>query len=53
MRHVLDPNVDIGDQEFKVRYNQAPVAQAVQKHILAGIFWSLGLTEADATPGSR
>lgn len=47
---VLLPDATIGDQEFKVRFNQAPVALAVQKHILNGILWSLGLVKADATP---
>lgn len=45
---VLMPDATIGDAEFKVRYNQAPVALAVQKHILNGIRWALGLTEANA-----
>jgi type 1 glutamine amidotransferase len=42
---VLMPDATIGDAEFKVRYNQAPVALAVQKHILNGIRWALGLTK--------
>ena len=40
-------------QGFKVRYNPAPVAQGVQKHILSGILGSLGLTKADSTLGTR
>jgi uncharacterized protein len=50
---VLDPKADIGDQEFKVRYNPPSTAEAVQKHILSGIRWALGLIQADATVGSR
>ncbi len=48
---VLDPRADIGDQEFKVRYNPPATALAVQKHLLSGIRWALGLVSADATPG--
>ena len=40
---VLDPKADIGDQEFKVRYNPPATALAVQKHILSGVRWALGL----------
>jgi type 1 glutamine amidotransferase len=47
---VLLPDATIGDAEYKVRFNQAPVALAVQKHILNGIRWSLGLIQEDATP---
>jgi len=43
----------IGDQEFKIRYNQASVANAVQKHILNGVRWALGLIKADTTPQAR
>jgi hypothetical protein len=50
---VLDPRADIGDQEFKVRYNPPSTALAVQKHLLSGIRWALGLVSADATPGVR
>jgi len=48
---VLDPKADIGDQEFKVRYNPPATAEAVQKHLLAGIRWALGLVKADDTLG--
>jgi type 1 glutamine amidotransferase len=47
---VLLPDATIGDQEYKVRFNQAPVALAVQKHILQGVRYALGLIDADATP---
>jgi type 1 glutamine amidotransferase len=47
---VLLPDATIGDAEFKVRYNHPPVAPAVQKHVLQGIRWALGLLDADATP---
>jgi type 1 glutamine amidotransferase len=47
---VLLPDAAIGDQEYKVRFNQAPVALAVQKHILQGVRFALGLIDADATP---
>lgn len=47
---VLLPDGAIGDAEYKVRFNQAPVADAVQKHILQGIRYALGLIDADATP---
>lgn len=50
---VLLPDATIGDQEFKVRYNQAEVATAVQKHILNGVRWALGLIQADVTPQAR
>jgi len=40
---VLMPDATIGDQEFKVRFNQAAVALAVQKHIQNGVLWALGL----------
>jgi type 1 glutamine amidotransferase len=50
---VLLPDATIGDQEFKVRYNQAGVANAVQKHILTGVRWALGLIQADVTPQAR
>ncbi len=47
---VLLPDATIGDQEYKVRFNQAPVALAVQRQMLNGIRWALGLIDADATP---
>jgi type 1 glutamine amidotransferase len=47
---VLLPDGTIGDQEYKVRFNQVPVALAVQKHILQGVRYALGLIDADATP---
>ena len=47
---VLLPDGTIGDQEYKVRFNQAPVASAVQKQMLNGVRWALGLIDADATP---
>jgi type 1 glutamine amidotransferase len=47
---VLLPDGAIGDQEYKVRFNQAPVALAVQKQMLNGVRWALGLIDADATP---
>jgi type 1 glutamine amidotransferase len=47
---VLLPDAAIGDQEYKVRFNQAPVALAVQRQILNGARWALGLVDADATP---
>jgi type 1 glutamine amidotransferase len=50
---VLLPDATIGDQEYKVRFNQAPVALAVQKHILQGVRYALGLIDADATPQAR
>ena len=50
---VIDPKADIGDAEFKVRYNPPATALMVQKHILSGIRWALGLTQADATLGTR
>ncbi|MEO8071469.1 MAG: ThuA domain-containing protein, partial [Acidobacteriota bacterium] len=50
---VLLPDATIGDAEFKVRYNQAPVALAVQKHILGGVRWALGLTQSDVTPQAK
>jgi len=50
---VLLPDATIGDQEYKVRYNQAAVAKTVQKHILNGVRWALGLTQADVTPQVR
>jgi type 1 glutamine amidotransferase len=50
---VIDPAADIGDQEFKVRYNPPATAQAVRRHILSGVRWALGLATADMTVGSR
>jgi type 1 glutamine amidotransferase len=50
---VLLPNPTVGDQEYKVRFNQAPVALAVQKQILNGVRWALGLIDADARPQAR
>jgi type 1 glutamine amidotransferase len=50
---VIIPDAAIGDQEYKVRYNQNNVALAVQKHILDGVRWALGLIDADATPQTR
>jgi type 1 glutamine amidotransferase len=50
---VLLPDATIGDQEYKVRFNQAPVALAVQRQILNGVRWALGLIDADATPQAR
>jgi hypothetical protein len=44
---------DIGDQEFKVRYNPPATALAVQRHLLSGVRWALGLVKADATIGTR
>jgi type 1 glutamine amidotransferase len=50
---VIDPKADMGDAEFKVRYNAPATALMVQKHILSGIRWALGLVQADATVGTR
>ena len=50
---VLDPKADIGDAEFKVRYNPPATALAVQKHILTGIRYALGLVKADDAIGTR
>jgi hypothetical protein len=50
---VIDPKADIGDAEFKVRYNPPATALMVQQHLLSGIRWALGLTQADATVGTR
>jgi type 1 glutamine amidotransferase len=50
---VIDPKADIGDAEFKVRYNSPATALMVQKHILSGIRWALGLIDADASLGTR
>lgn len=50
---VLLPDATIGDAEYKVRFNQAPVADAVQKHILQGVRYALGLIDADATPQAK
>jgi type 1 glutamine amidotransferase len=47
---VLSPSATIGDQQFKIRYNKPEVAQAVDRNILNGIRWALGLINADATP---
>lgn len=47
---VILPNATIGDQEYKTRFNQAPVALAFQRQLLQGIRWALGLINADATP---
>lgn len=49
---VILPHAVIGDEEFKVRYNQAPVAEAFQHELLQGIRWATGLIQADATPGN-
>ncbi|HEY7839899.1 MAG TPA: ThuA domain-containing protein [Terriglobales bacterium] len=49
---VVLPHAVIGDEEFKVRYNQAPVAEAFQHELLQGIRWATGLIQADATPGN-
>ncbi|HVB40589.1 MAG TPA: ThuA domain-containing protein [Terriglobales bacterium] len=49
---VILPHAVIGDEEFKVRYNQAPVAEAFQQELLQGIRWATGLIQADATPGN-
>ncbi len=50
---VLLPDATIGDQEYKIRYNQNNVPSAVQKHILGGTRWALGLVESDVTPQAR
>jgi hypothetical protein len=50
---VLDPKADIGDAEFTVRYNPPATALMVQKHILTGIRYALGLNKADDTIGTR
>ena len=50
---VLLPNPTVGDQEYKVRFNQAPVALKVQEQILNGVRWALGLIDANATPQSQ
>jgi type 1 glutamine amidotransferase len=50
---VLLPDATIGDQQFKVRYNQNNVPQAVQRHILSGIRWALGLVDSDVVPQAR
>jgi hypothetical protein len=50
---VLLPDATIGDAEFTVRYNQANVANAVQKQILNGVRWALGFIQADVTPHAR
>ena len=50
---VLDPKADIGDAEFKVRYNPPATAVMVQKHLLTGIRYALGLVKADDTIGTR
>ena len=50
---VIDPKAEIGDQEFKVRYNAPATAQAVQKHILSGIRWALGMVNAEVALGQR
>ena len=40
----------IGDQEYKKRYNDASVSKAVDKHILEGVLFALGLVNADMAP---
>lgn len=50
---VLDPKADIGDAEFKVRYNPPATALMVQQHILTGIRYALGLIKADDAIGTR
>jgi type 1 glutamine amidotransferase len=50
---VIDPRADIGDAEFKVRYNPPETALMVQKHLLAGIRYALGLVNVDDTVGTR
>lgn len=50
---VLDPKADIGDAEFKVRYNPPATAQMVQKHILTGIRYALGIIKVDDAVGTR
>lgn len=47
---VISPDATIGDQQFKIRYNKSEVARAVDRNILNGIRWALGLINADATP---
>jgi type 1 glutamine amidotransferase len=47
---VLFGDATIGDQEFKVRYNQPEIAKAVDMHILNGIRYALGILPVDATP---
>ena len=44
---------DIGDAEFKVRYNPPATALMVQQHILTGIRYALGLIKADDAIGTR
>jgi hypothetical protein len=50
---VIDPGADIGDQEYKVRYNPPGTAVAVRAHLLTGIRWALGLVAAEARVGTR
>ena len=50
---VIDPKAEIGDAEYKVRYNPPATALMVQKHILSGVRWALGLSQADATVGTK